>query len=90
MAEYCPRCGRGSWACGCFISFAEKVRSVQAKTTDSPEPPRAEVKVAPKEPATLEEVLAGDERKATLLEYRDRHPPKFVDPMPRDDMTKGW
>lgn len=26
---YCSKCGRGSWACTCSLSFAEKVKGIQ-------------------------------------------------------------
>lgn len=29
MAAYCPRCGRGTWACACDLSFREKLLALQ-------------------------------------------------------------
>lgn len=88
MAEYCPRCGRGSWACGCFISFKDKIGSVQAKTTTSAEPEEPEPTKHYAEAPSPEQMLAGDERRATILEYRDRYPKPYEDPPPRDNMAR--
>jgi hypothetical protein len=40
MATYCPKCGRGSWACACDLSLTEKLRTLTIHPDATPNKPR--------------------------------------------------